>query len=133
MHNQVKKGLPYLVLLLIFVFFYRNLCPLERIFGIPCPCCNMTTALYYLVQGKLKLAWYFHPLAFLLPFYLVFEILFWFHFKNWNSILSRNLRIVVIFIFVSFYCYRMLFVFPHYPMAYQYDSLLRRLLSLLHH
>lgn len=61
----IDKLLP-VGLLAAAVFIFDIQCPIQTTFGIPCPGCNMTTALYYLLHGDIKSAWFFHPAVFLL-------------------------------------------------------------------
>lgn len=46
-------------------------CPILYITGIPCPGCGMTRALEHLARLSFVEAFYYHPLSFFLPFFLL--------------------------------------------------------------
>lgn len=48
------------ILLLLFVFF-GEVCPLQILFGFPCPGCGLTRAGILVLQLKFKEAWQMHP------------------------------------------------------------------------
>ena len=54
MSKKIIKVTGVVFVLLLFLLFIGVYCPIQKIFGIPCPGCNMTTSLYYLIQGNLK-------------------------------------------------------------------------------
>ena len=58
-----------LILLIILVITKIYKCPLDFVFGIPCPMCGMTRAILCVFQLKFKEAFYFHALW---PFVFVF-------------------------------------------------------------
>ena len=71
MSRDGKNALGIGVILFLVLFVFGSFCPMERIFGIPCPGCNMFSAIYWLWKGNLSAAWYFHPAVFLLLPYAV--------------------------------------------------------------
>ena len=59
------------VVFLMFLDLYR--CPLEHIFGIPCPLCGATRAILCAITGRFGDAFYYHPLW---PVFVIAGILF---------------------------------------------------------
>ena len=48
--------------LFLFAVLFRFRCPSEFILGIPCPMCGITRALKALLSGRVRAAFYYHPL-----------------------------------------------------------------------
>lgn len=97
-------------------------CPFETITGIPCPGCMMTTAFYYLIQFDFEKAFYFNPVIYLLV--LMFIPLVYSYYKNkklFNKILGFTLVL-----WGMIYIYRMITIFPNYPMAYVENNLIQK-------
>ena len=67
-----------LIITAVFIFSYFIGCPIRLITNIPCPACGLTRAYISFFQGDFNLAFYYHPLFFLLPaallcvFYLLY-------------------------------------------------------------
>lgn len=63
--KQLPKGIkPLLVLLVVIgglVFFYH--CPFRFFFGVSCPGCGMTRALFAAIFKDFETAFYYHPLV----------------------------------------------------------------------
>ncbi len=64
-HKKIKTLLFFVVLLgiltvLVVLRIYK--CPLDYIFGIPCPACGITRAFLSLLKGDIRMAFYYHPL-----------------------------------------------------------------------
>lgn len=77
MKRDVKNVLGTGVILFLVLFIFGNHCPIENIVGIPCPGCNMFSAIYWLLQKDFTAAWFFHPVVFLLvPYLAVLDLLF---------------------------------------------------------
>ena len=62
---------------IVFAAFYFGLpCIWQFLFGIPCPGCGMTRALFSVLRGDFSAAFSFHPMIFtlpLLPLYFIFD------------------------------------------------------------
>lgn len=119
--KKIGKTLGAIVVLLLFVLFMGVYCPIQKILGIPCPGCNMTTSLYYLIQGNLSASLMYH--AMLIPtgvFALLIGICQWKKKKKWMG------RFLWMWIgcMIVYYIYRMIFIFPDIPMVYDSSSLL---------
>lgn len=117
MTSQKIKKLGIVVLLFLLLFFYK--CPFQTITGIPCPGCNMTTSLYYLLHTDIKRSFYYHAL--LIPTMLVFVVCVYFR-KN-EKIIKILLTIWCI-LMIMYYIYRMIMYFPNSPMVYDKNSLI---------
>jgi len=65
--NRLKKLLLFLLMIAaaspLFLKFYR--CPIRAFFGIPCPGCGMTRALFSAFTLDFEKAFYYHPLFWL--------------------------------------------------------------------
>ena len=95
-------------------------CPIQTLFGIPCPGCNMTTALYYFVQGEFQLSLWYH--AMLIPTG-IFLVMGWFVRKN-----PKYVKILLwtwITLMILYYIYRMIVIFPEPPMVYDSKNFLK--------
>lgn len=98
-------------------------CPIERFIGIPCPGCMMTTAAYYLIQFDFEKAFYFNPAIFLL-LVMSFPLLYTY---QKNKKLFQALLSITLCIWAGIYLYRMLTIFPEYPMPYVHENTLAEL------
>ncbi|MBV3417392.1 DUF2752 domain-containing protein [Holdemanella biformis] len=117
MTSQKIKKLGIVVLLFLLLFFYK--CPFQTITGIPCPGCNMTTSLYYLLHTDIKRSFYYHAL--LIPTMLIFLACVYFR-KNEKII--KILLIIWCILMIAYYIYRMIMYFPNSPMVYDKNSLI---------
>jgi len=63
-HNIIKKGAYLLLFAACLLFFYK--CPFHYLFGIPCPGCGMTRALFSVLLLRFGQALYYHPGIFLI-------------------------------------------------------------------
>lgn len=88
MKNRIHvKPLLFVMGAVFILFFYK--CPFRYIWGVPCPGCGMTRALYALLRLRFIEAWNYHPLV-----YLVFP-----------AVIIMMLRITAI-IFIAVYIMR---------------------------
>ena len=116
-------GLFLLCILIFFVIGYR--CPIHFILGIPCPGCNFTTSLYYLIHLDLLNSLYYHAMC--IP--TLFFFLLFFLFRKNKKVLHILIWIWIICMLV-YYGYRMITIFPEYPMHINENSLLQKLLHI---
>ena len=115
MEKHIKK---YCLLFIILIGALLLKCPIETMFGIPCPGCMMTTAFYYLIQFDFKSAFYFNPAIYLLV--IMFVPLVYSYIKN-KDVFNQLLWITLI-LWGMIYLYRMITVFPNFPMSYVEDN-----------
>lgn len=133
---QLKTHIPFkkiglaIALVIAFFLFYETWCPIERILGFPCPGCNMLSAIYHLFRLDLCTALYFHPLVIVFVFYAFMELVFYLKYKSLHTKQARNLRIVFFVLLFLVYVYRMVTIFPNYPMQFNENAYLVKLFSL---
>ncbi len=70
-HTGAALGAIFLVAAL---GFYK--CPLDFVFGIPCPMCGITRALLSVFRGDFGKAFYYHPLWPLFPLAVILYVLY---------------------------------------------------------
>ena len=132
MNNIHKTKLfQYIVLFgLLFLFVRRMGCPLQKFCGLPCPGCNMSTALYYVFHLDFKKALFYHPLVFVLLLCIGIGIRLY---SKYQSLEHRYIRILVygfVVVFLGVYVYRMITIFPNVPMVYVQDNFIYKLYTL---
>ena len=115
-----REGILLVVALLLFVFFSE--CPLQKMVGIPCPGCNMSTAIYYLLQGQVQVALFYHPLCILLVVFAFVEGVLYLKYKTFYHRIGIYLFWTFIVLLLVVYCIRMVVVFPQIPMVYVEDN-----------
>lgn len=62
----LKRNLFLLILFVLytaFSFFIGFFCPFKKMFGIPCPTCGVTRAIYHLAKLKVDLYFKYNPMA----------------------------------------------------------------------
>ena len=106
------------IAILIFVVGFP--CPIQKMFGSPCPGCNMTTALYYLLHGNLQWSLWYH--AMLIPTILAAGLVLWF--KDNPTVVKRIVWIWAIAMLL-YYGYRMFTIYPEAPMIYDSKNFLK--------
>ncbi|MCF0105824.1 MAG: DUF2752 domain-containing protein [Holdemanella sp.] len=116
-------GLFLLLVLVLLVVGYK--CPIRYIFGIPCPGCKFTTSLYYLLKGDIQTSLVYH--AMLIPSIVNLGLLIVFS-KN-KKVFDTLLWIWIVLMF-GYYIYRMIFIFPDYPMYMNENALLFKMIQL---
>lgn len=116
----------------------QGICPLSRIFGLPCPGCGMSRSFLLLLQGKWAQSLQMNPFAIIwISFLLVAAILRYFlppgfyrtihpgHLKQ----LARLACLLLLGSMLFYYIFKMTTVFPSAePYIYVPDNLLERLL-----
>ena len=79
-------------------------CPIKYVTGVSCAGCGMTRAFMSLLRGQFKLAFYYHPLVYLMPFIMVYFFV--------KDKLSGRIRKMLVFTictaFVIVYIYRLI-------------------------
>lgn len=122
-----------IVLIVIMLFLVGNNCPLEHIIGIPCPGCNLFTALYHLIfKFDLSAANYYHPVV--IPFLLYCLGVFFLLLRNGEAFTKtksfRWLSIIFIALLLAIYAVRMMTIYPEAPMQYNSDAILNKIFHL---
>ena len=83
----------------------------------------MTTALYYLLKGNLRVSIWYH--AMLIPTGICVAALFLFPKKQTKIIW------IWVFMMIAYYVYRMIYIFPDAPMVYDENCLIQLTFHLL--
>lgn len=113
-----------------------KICPMRMLFGIPCPGCGTTRALWLLLQGKVGEAAAINPLW--IPI-VVLGLIFFInrYFVTSEQLSDKILHIlkiavaVVCVLCIVYYAYRMIYWYPdRAPMLYDPDNLLQRLVKI---
>lgn len=126
--------LVYGCIVILAVFVMDNWCPLENIIGIPCPGCNMFTALYWLLyRGDITYANYYHPMVTPFLIYIILCALLFVRYKAafLDHKIFKIITAVFIVLLIGVYLYRMIIVFPNSPMIFNEDSWMNRLFHLI--
>jgi len=93
-------------------------CPIYRIFGVPCLACGTTRAYKLFLTGHIKEAFLMHPL-FLLPIIFLFP-----------KFRKKRILLAVIGIYIAVYIVRFCILFPHTPpFNFNENSLLGELIK----
>ena len=72
--ENCKILLLFVVVTLLYVLCLKLLgisCPIKEVTGISCPGCGMTRACVSALQFKFSKAFYYHPIIFVLPFFVI--------------------------------------------------------------
>lgn len=117
--KNVKHAGAVLLLLCLVLFFYH--CPVRMITGFPCPGCNFTTAFSYLLKGDLQTSLALHALV--IPTFF-----FWTAAAAAGKKYRNQILLIWGIVFLLYYIYRMIFIFPNYPLMPNENSILFRLL-----
>lgn len=121
MGKHIKKY--SLILILVVVALFVMECPIQAITGIPCPGCMMTTALYYFIQFDFKSAYYFNPAIYLLL--IMFIPLAYSYYRN-KSLFNKLLWVILV-LWGMIYLYRMITIFPEFPMVYVEENVISKM------
>lgn len=122
----MKKNSTRIILagvVIIVLCFWK--CPFERLTGIPCPGCMMTTAAYYLIQLDFQKAFYFNPVIYLLLFMALPLFIAYKRNKKW----FHRLLLMTLIIWLCIYAYRMITIFPEFPMSYVEDNVISNIIK----
>ena len=96
---------------------------MQTMIGIPCPGCMMTTALYYFIQFDFKSAYYFNPAIYLL---LIMFIPLAYSYSRNKSLFNKLLWVTLI-LWGMIYLYRMITIFPEFPMVYVEENVISKM------
>lgn len=133
MVNRTIKFVVFCIVLIGYLWIFDLHCPMESILGIPCPGCNMSSALYWLlVKQDVETAYMFHPVVFLLIPYLMYVAIVWIR-QGMQGFYKKSFRYIsMLFVGVLLLCYvyRMITVFPQWPMQVNKEALLIKIISL---
>jgi hypothetical protein len=100
-------------------------CPFYHLFGIPCPGCFLTRALFLLVRGDFALAWQYNALIYVLPFLAIVWVIL--YFKNYKKLALKIIYLAIV-IMTIYWLYRILFVLGSFPFVIDYSALIFRIM-----
>lgn len=112
--------------ILISLLLFDWICPFQHLTGIPCPGCMMTTALYYLIQFDFETAFYFNPAIYI----LIVGTVSYFFARNHKKV-QKIIVILTIISWLGIYFYRMITIFPNYPMHYVEENRIHQIISMI--
>ena len=122
------------LLLLVFLFgvysivatvFLGHACPINLVFGVPCPGCGLTRAFILFFQGDFGGAFAMHPLFVTLPAIAIVCFAAFIFPRFARSRVFTAFCLITVCAFIGVYIYRMITVFPsREPLAYNRRSLL---------
>lgn len=127
---NIKKIGAVIALAIAVFFLYETWCPLEQVIGIPCPGCNMLSALYHLLHGDIQTAMFFHPLIIIFCIYALIEGILYVKYHHLKSRTAHYVRFMFMFLLLIVYLYRMVTIFPNYPMLFNEESILAKIIHL---
>ena len=118
--------LVFFILIIIFLLSIKGIyrCPLNFIFGFPCPFCGMTRALVSLLSLDIKKSFYYHALW---PF-VVFGIPIYFIFRDKLKKYMDIILIIIGIIFLVYFVYRHLIGSPIVEIDFK-NSLIYKLIK----
>ncbi|MBR4759126.1 MAG: DUF2752 domain-containing protein [Lachnospiraceae bacterium] len=113
--KDIRENLPAFIAIagyiLIFQLFFHTICPMQLMFGLPCPGCGLTRAAILLCKGDIYGAFKMHPFIFA----LIALALYW---GIYRYILQKKPKLILHFsiaVFagmVIFYIFRMIMYYP---------------------
>lgn len=102
--NYLKFIIP-VIILYVFFYFIKIGCPIKFITGISCAGCGMTRAWYQVLFLHFDTAFYYHPLFWIVPLFIIFLYCF-----NRGFISKKMFNYIIIFttmVFAIVYIYRL--------------------------
>ena len=129
----------YGIFVLVVIFYmlvamecFGGVCPISITFGIPCPGCGVTRALFFTLIGDFKTAFRYNPCIFPI-FFLAIYYCVTYYIMGKRTKVTKYLLYVVAVIMILVYAYRMIFMFPgEEPMCNHYEhSLLNNMIKLI--
>ena len=131
--KKYRDILLFAAAVVVLLFFIGNVCPLEHIIGVPCPGCNMFSALYWLfIKGDVVSAHYYHPAVWAFLLYIGITMLLFVRNKE-KMVKTRGFRIcttLFLMVLLGVYIYRMFYIFPQAPMTLNEQAILLKLFHL---
>lgn len=129
--GQVAVCSSFLVVLVLMLFMTDGLCVWKGVFGLPCPGCGGTRAMFLLAKGNILGSLKLNPSAPLLFLCLLNEIRVN-YFKRGSKKVAAIFLLVSVLFSIMVYIIRMKYYFPSYePYIFNDQCLLLRLLNML--
>lgn|GEM_PF-421410 len=96
---------------LFFQLVFTTICPMQLLFGLPCPGCGLTRAAMLLLKGQVKEAYGMHPFLFV----GILLLLYWGFFRYILGKKAKGLLLLTALVCIAmllFYIYRMYLYYP---------------------
>lgn len=100
-----------LACLILFALIFHDVCPVQILYGLPCPGCGLTRAGVLLLTGHFAAAFSMHPFIYVWLLFLLY-LAFCRYIRGCRPKGALQLLIVIIAGMLLFYGYRMLRYFP---------------------
>lgn len=132
--DLVTLQIPFLLIVLyciVTMYFFHSVCPFVILTGFPCAGCGLTRAVHSLCTGDFASAVKINLSVLIwVPFLLYFFIRRYLQGKKLTYLTA--ILVMLGLITLSYYCYRMAFLFPsEKPMTYTPDNLLAKYIKFI--
>lgn len=108
---------------------FHAFCPSVFLFGLPCPGCGMTRAVFFFITGQFQRGMQMNPLGLLWILWAAYLVVMRYGFGKKAKGLMKAAGVIVV-LMVAVYLYRMYCFFPgEPPISYTSGSLAERLIS----
>lgn len=129
-NNRVEISLFCGIFILFFVIF-KEVCPTQILFGLPCPGCGLTRAGVLLLRFRFVQAWEMHPFIYVWLFFILY-LCYNRYIRGKKAKALLPLLIAITISMFIFYIYRMCRYYPDVePMVQKSESLFHSLLEVL--
>lgn len=118
---------------LFFIFLVKIspiTCVFFDVFGIPCPGCGMSRALFSLLQLDFKAAFMYHPLIFVMPFIGGYIIKNRYLQTSYDKNFPKFIKITCL-MFIILYIIRLVLIFPTVPLVINEDAIIFKVLEII--
>lgn len=95
-----------LLIVLALMFISGIGCPIKTFTGISCAGCGMTRAFFALLHFQWKDAFYYHPLIYIMPVY----VLCFFYWNKFSKGLQRIITTITVILFLGVYLFRLFLI-----------------------
>ena len=116
--KNIKSYYIFIILIGLYLLFFQVVdphgtnCLIKHTIGLPCAGCGMTRAAYYLFTLDFKLAFFYHPLIYIMPVILLTVFLKGYGvFQKLYS--SKAFWIIIVTLFITVYIIRMYLYYPN--------------------
>lgn len=124
-----KAIAAFIIYYLLMLHFFNASCPMVILFGLPCPGCGLTRALFCVFTLRWGNAFYLNPISFLIGIFLIVFFIFRYIYGKLPKWLIAFFWIIVVLLFIR-YLYGLFNWFPNrIPYVYRRKNLFTHLLK----